>query len=202
MLVTQKDGEMRLLSGTTLGHRAHDYHMELLFTDANLSAPVTRKKTEERLVMDRGVMDSNAHYVEGGDAPIMEPLPFTISCKVDGTTSGVTYLDAWFRMGGTSITTINTKTIRSTQGYTANVSGTSNPHFNDASKRCCDIATRWTGAGSGTTVLVYLWEEVYFPPGEQTIAEAEDGMTLSLSGQIYGNISKVTGFPTSWKGSI
>jgi hypothetical protein len=36
--------------------------------------------------------------------------------------------------------------------------------------------------------------ECYFPPEEVTIAEAEDGITLSASGGCYGVIETINGF--------
>lgn len=183
MLFSHKDGELRLYSGAT--PTGCTYYLELLFTDANLSAPIARKNTEERLVMNRGVMDANAHYVQGSDDPIMEPLPLTISCKVEDTTSGVSYLDEWFRRTGSEI---NGKNPPSSKGNTANVAGTTNPLF-VGTKYTYNVWCTWVGSGA---TLGYKWNEVYFDPGEQTMADAEDGMTLNLNGMIYGTISRAT----------
>ena len=192
MLLAHKDGQMRLLSGATVGYWSGvtqyagcTYYFEILFTDANFSAPTTRKKTEERLVMDRGLVDSHAHYVQSAEDPIMEPLPLTISCKINDTTSGVSYLDEWFRSGK-----VNNRTVASTKGNTYNVSGVSNPIFVDTTKRTYHVECIW----DGTVDLGFEWAEVYFPPGEQTIAEGEDGITLNLSGQIYGTIKRIAAF--------
>ena len=78
-LLAHKDGQLRLLSSS--GNTASKaYYLELLFTDANFSAPTLRKKTEERFILDRGVYDSHAHYVQGSDDPVYEPLSLTVSC--------------------------------------------------------------------------------------------------------------------------
>ena len=140
-----------------------------------------RKKTEERYILDRGVMDSNAHYVQGSDDPLYEALPLTVSCKINDTTSGVSYLDELFRGGP-----VNGKTPATSKGKTMNDGSNANPDFVDSTKVCFHVECLW----SGTTDLGYEWAEVYFPPGEQTIAEAEDGITLSLNGQIYGTINR------------
>ena len=187
MLFAHKDGSLRLLSSS--GNTSSiAYYYELLFTDANLSAPTMRKKTEERVILDRGVQDANGHYVQGGDDPIMEPLPFSISCKIADTTSGVSYLDEWIRSGK-----VNKHVLTGTKGDTYNVSGVSNPPFADSTKKCSNVECVW----DGTTALGYKWAEIYFSPGEQTIAEAEDGITLNLSGQIYGTITRIATFSTS-----
>ena len=186
MLLAHKDGQMRLLSGTTAAGVTR--YLELLFTDASFNAPVMRKKTEERLIMDRGLIDSNIHYVQGNDDPRMEPLPLTVSCKINDTTSGVSYLDAWFRGG-----VVNGFTITTTKGKTMNNGSTANPSFADSSKKAFHIECVWDGAVD----LGFEWAEVYFPPGEQTIAESEDGITLNLSGQIFGTIKRIAAFTSS-----
>ena len=192
MILTHKDGSLRLLSGAGTTS-AMSYYLELLFTDANFSAPVQRKKTEERLIMDRGVQDANGHYVQGGDDPIMEPLPLTVSCKINDTTSGVSYLDEWFRSGK-----LNGHTLATTKGDTSNVSGVSNPPFIDTTKKAYNVECLWDGA----TDLGYKWAEVYFPSGEQTIAEGEDGITLSLNGQVYGTVTRIAALTTSGVTSV
>ena len=40
----------------------------------------------------------------------------------------------------------------------------------------------------------FRWDEVYFPPQEQTITEGEDAVTFNLSGQIYGGVTNITAF--------
>ena len=189
MLFTHKDGILRLVSGAGTTS-AIAYYLELLFTDANFSAPIQRKKTEERLVMDRGVQDGHGHYAQGGDDPIMEPLPLTVSCKINDTTSGVSYLDEWLRGG-----VVNLHPLGTTKGDTYNVSGVSNPPFADSAKKCSNVECLW----DGSTDLGYKWYEVYFPPGEQTITEAEDGITLSLNGQVYGTIVRISGVTSGAK---
>lgn len=184
-LIAHKDGQMRLYSGTTGGR----YYLELLFTDASFNAPTMRKKTEERFILDRGVMDFHAHYVQGGDDPIMEPLPLTVSLKVNDTTSGVSYLDEWFRGG-----LVNLRTIVSTKGYSQNDGTNTNPSFVDSTKKCFNVECIWDTTG---TDLGYRWAEVYFTPDERTITEGEDGVTINLNGQIYGTIARIGTFTTA-----
>lgn len=186
-LLAHKDGTLRLLRGSG-SSSGKTYYYELLFTDANLSAPTMRKKTEERLVMDRGVVDSHAHYVQGGDDPQMEPLPFTISCKINDTTSSVSYLDEWFRGG--SVNAHPAAVLKTAKGDTTIKSGVSNPKFADSTKICSNVECIW----DGSTDLGYKWAETYFSPGEQTIAEGEDGIVLNLNGMIYGTITRIATF--------
>ena len=186
MLLTHKDGQMRLLSGASATGTTQ--YLELLFTDASFNAPIMRKKTEERLIMDRGLIDSNAHYVQSNDDPRMESLPLTVSCKINDTTSGVSYLDEWFRAGAG--TEVNGHPIATTKGKTMNNGSTANPSFVDTTKRAYHVECIW----DGSTDLGFEWAEVYFPSGEQTLAESEDGITLNLSGQIFGTIKRIASF--------
>ena len=59
-IFTEKDGELRIYDGTSGG--THPFYMELLFTNSDLSFPIARGRPEENLTLNRGNMDSNAHY--------------------------------------------------------------------------------------------------------------------------------------------
>ena len=68
------------------------------------------------------------------------------------------------------------------------------PSFKDSGKVCYMVEVLWSG--SGVSNLGYRWDEVYFPPAEQTITEGEESVTLNLNGQIYGGVTKMFAFTT------
>ncbi|RLC65117.1 MAG: hypothetical protein DRI01_01970 [Chloroflexi bacterium] len=183
MIFQHKDGELRLYDGTS----GTPYYYQVLFTNANLTGPIARAKTTERLVMDRGVMDSNAHYVESDDTPLMAPLRVTFSCLMEDTGSYAT-LDALLRGN----TTVAGKTIVSTQGSTQNDGSNNNPTFKDSSKRTLNIEVLW----DGTNDEGIRWAECYFPPEQQSITEGADGVTLSIVADCYGTITRINSFST------
>lgn len=184
MIFKHKDGEFRIYDGGT------PYYLEVLFTGADLSFPIKRGRPEEMLNMDRTNFDSNASYSLGADDPILEPASFTITAKLDDTGTNTTYL----KQIVSGVTTINSKTVTTTKGTTkikngADV-GITTPSFKDARKTAYNVEVLW----SGTTNMGYRLAEVYFPPASQTISEAEDAVTISVNGMVYGSITPISAF--------
>jgi hypothetical protein len=99
MLFQHKDGTLRIYEH---GNGGTTYYIEVRFIDANLSGPLARAQTEERLVLNRGVLDAQAHYVEGGDAARLEPMTLTFSCKAADTAHTQYLLDL---LSGSSVIT-------------------------------------------------------------------------------------------------
>ena len=188
-----RDGELRIYdhgnSGTT-------HYLEILFTDANLSGPTGRPRTEEILYTDRGNVNNRAGYREGPAAVRLEPLPLTFTCRTANTKNSRILVD-WLS-GVTTITaTAANKTLYTRKGERGTAtSGISvaMPTFKDSGKNAYMVESFWSG--SGVSNLGYRWDEVYFPPSEQTIAESEEALTLNLSGQVYGGVSRVKAFHT------
>jgi len=182
MLFQGKDGELRLIEHGTGGTT---YHLEVLFWEMDFTGPTSRGRTEETLMMDRGNFDSNAHYIEGNDEPRYAPLPISFSCRINDTRDSQVLLD-WISgvtiLGGTT-------QIYSFKGRTT-IDGNTLPDFVEgrsgtSKKFAYRVEIKW----DGTTDVGYRYDEVYFTPGEQSISESADGLTLSASGQVYGDVS-------------
>lgn len=190
-----KDGELRLYSydGSGTTGSGVSWYFEVLFTEMDFTGPIARPKTEPTLIMDRGNFDSNAHYIESNDEPRYAPLAVSFSCKLadtmntrqlheilEGRTSILT------RGGTTYIDMIHTKGTTVIDGNTLPVfqalPGGTTPVWN--------IQCLWDG--DNDYGIKYL--EVYFTPGEQSIAESADGLTLSISGQVYGDVTRIAAF--------
>jgi len=65
------------------------------------------------------------------------------------------------------------------------------PPFTDPKKVCINVEVMWFTDGGN---IGRRYWEVYFRPGEQTLNEAADGVTVNMSGQIYGYIESITAF--------
>ena len=190
MIFKQKDGELRIHSGST-----NRYYIEVLFTNADLNFPIGRPTVEEVLNLDRGNYDSNASYSEGSDMVVLEPLPITVSAKLDDQTQS-SYLRDWL----SGVTVINSKTLTSTKASSSvsiNQTTVTTKAFADGGKIAYDMEVLYDATASGTTNKGWTLNEVYFPPDQQTVAEGEDNVTLNMNGVIYGDISSVSKFPTS-----
>jgi len=97
MIFQGKDGELRI---TSYGYNGTTRYIKVLFCEMNYDGPLGKTRTEERLVMDRGIFDACSHMVEGNDEPRFNPAPLTFSCRLADTThtqvlvdwlSGVTF---------------------------------------------------------------------------------------------------------------
>ena len=192
MIFQGKDGQLRLYEYGTSGI---SFYMKVLFCEMNYDGPLARLRGEERLIMDRGMWDSNAHYVTGNDEPRYAPMPLTFSCRVADTAlfgtfadwvSGVTRLKS--STGGTTI-------IKSWSGKTT-IDGVTTPVFADTAKSTYRVEVLW----DGTNDFGFRSEEVYFPPGEQKITESADALTITVNGQIMGDVTRISAFTsgTSW----
>jgi len=193
MIWQNRDGELRIVehgvSGTT-------YYIEILFVDANLTGPIQRSRTEEVLYTDRGKADEHAGYREAPAASRLAPIPITFSCRTANTahTNALTRL-----LSGATV--IRGKTLYSRDGCGATSQlaipqlgtwTTGLPGFADSGKTTYMIQVLWSG--SAVSNFGYAWDNVYFHPEEQTITESEDALTLSISGQCYGGVSRLVSF--------
>jgi len=188
MIFQHKDGELRIYEH---GNAGVTNYIEILFTDANLTGPLGRSLPSERLVMDRGVLDSNAHYVEEGDASRMEPQSLTFSCKTADTTN---YQILAQMLSGCTIVTVGGTSYqmysRAGKGISMYGFSVTPPTFRDSNniKVAYMVEVLW----SGTSDLGMRWDEVLFHPNEQSITEAEDSVTMNLNGMIYGGVTVIT----------
>lgn len=187
MIFQGKDGELRVIEHGTNGTT---YYLEVLFCEMDFTGPTRRPHTEETLIMDRGKFDTNAHYIEGNDEPIYAPLPISFSCRL-ADTSSTTVTVNWF----SGVTTVRGNELKSRDGQGL-WNSNSLPAFADSAKQAYIVEVLW----DGTNDVGMQYDVVYFPPGEQTITESADGVMLSVNGQCYGGVTKITSFtgsPTS-----
>jgi len=189
MIFQHRDGELRIYSGTTCpGSTTGTKFISVLFVNAGFSAPISRSKPIETLVMNRGVYDSNAEYRNGMDSEKMEPLPLSWAIKtVDDTTT------QWFvrLLTGSSPLKVRNKVVRSSKGE-SKIDGVSTPLFSDSAKIALDVEVLW----DGTSDLGFKWREVYFPGAQQTVSEGEDEVTINVNGMVYGDVTRITAFRT------
>ena len=175
---TQKVGKIRLVDGT-----GTPFYLELILDDG-FSGPLGIPFTEETLVLNRGNMDANAHYVEGPDTPIMEPLDISFNILAQDTAFFGYFLD-WLEGN-----TVNSNTIATTKGDSQRDGAIANPAFADTSKKCANVEYQL----DGSTDIVWHYNEVWFDLSTITFSEAEDGVSISVTGKWYGTVTRDTGF--------
>jgi len=164
-------------------------YFEVAFAGMDFSGPLGRSKTEEILVLNRGNSDSNAHYIEGNDDKIFEPVDISFFCLLD---DAVNKDDIFVALAcGDPDSSRWTATGVTSKGTTKNDGTNLNPGFKDATKKAVTIQMLFEGS---TKDIGYAYYEVFYPKENQTISEAEDGVTLATTGGCYGIIEKIHGF--------
>ena len=191
-----KNGELRF-------YDANDVYIVIRFSDMNFTGPEGAARPEEILRLNRGQLDSNAHYIQGLDDPIVGPARITTSYKVESGANKDTmqaFLGWRYAAGqdasweaGSGPTSLST-TKGTSSGRPAGLTGTlvTLPLFTDPKKVCVNVEVLWDDLASSKIGRRYT--EVYFDPGAQSINEAPDMVTMNLSGDCYGQIETITAF--------
>ena len=185
MKFTGRDGVLRIYDSSDPAQ-----YLEVIFCNMDFSGPIGRPKTEEILVLNRGTMDANAHYIEGSDEPLYNSVDISFSCLLDDTVNKDKIILALECDNPESAHWPETGI--SSKGDTKNDGVNFNQLFVDSDKKTVNVQVLWSsvvGSNQG-----YAYYEVYFPTGEQTIAESDDGITLSCKGACYGVIERISQF--------
>jgi hypothetical protein len=184
--LTSRKGKLRLYDGT-----GTPFYLEIDLDLGDFNAPIGTPLQEEILVLDRGVMSADAHYIKGPDDKLMEPVPISFGVWVrDDTQFG--YLQDWLEAGqNAGATTVNSNTVTTTKQDTQRDGANNNPAFADTNKLCSNVEYLMECGGTDRGVK---YAEVFFPLDQQNLSEAEDGNKLTLSGMCYGTVTRITAF--------
>jgi len=195
-----KNGELRLYDGTGTPN-----YVVVLFSNMDINVPEGSGRPEEIPRMNRGQLDDNLSYIQGLDDPILEPTTLTMSFMLDSGVKDLIheFIGIRFAAGqqatweAGSVPTALTTTKGTSTGRKAGLSGNlvTLPTFTDPVKVCVDVEVLWSIFGGGQADGRKI-TEVYFPPGDQSVVEAADSVTINLSGQVYGNVTAITSFTT------
>ena len=162
---------------------------EVAFSDMDFNGPFGRGRPEEIIKLNRGTMDGKAHYINQSDEALYTVLPITFACKLDDVYNKE---DLKLALSCTDPDSANwTAAGVSTKGDTQNNGSVDNPALADSNKKTVNVQILWDNAVGFPIGDAYY--EVFFPPNEQTIAEAEGGITLSCAGGVYGIIEDIHG---------
>ncbi len=184
---TNKNGKVRFYDGT-----ATPYYIEIDFGAGDISGPLGVPKTEEILKLNVGNSDADGHYIEGPDDKIFEPgqvsLSFMITSKAQSDFL-LDWLDAMNYIGSTA--TVNSHTLVTTKGTTNRDGTNASPAFADSTKYACNVELFLDGPG---TDQGWQWNEVWLPLAEQSIALADDGASVTLTGYHHGTVERIVSF--------
>jgi hypothetical protein len=184
-------GVLRLYDST-----ATPFYLQVIFSDGSLTAPEGRARPEETPVFDRGRGDTNTHYIMGPDTPIVEPLELSFAFKMQNSVANAAKLrNALSNPSLASPWQVGSNTWVTTKGDSTLTNGAAStftdPAFEDTLKQCVNVEILWT---RGAVAIGRKYTGVYFAPDQQSLAEAEDGVNVSVTGSIYGSIEVITSF--------
>jgi len=160
---------------------------EVAFANMDFNGPLGRTKTEEILVLNRMRMDANAHYIEGPDSPIYDPLPTSFSAALDDT---LNKNDIQIALACGDPDSANwTATGTSSKGDTKNDGTNANPSFAESTKKTVNIQMLF-----GTMGVGWAYYEVFVPEDQVTFAESESDVPITVNAGVYGVIELIHGF--------
>ncbi|MBN2568129.1 MAG: hypothetical protein JXB42_01730 [Deltaproteobacteria bacterium] len=165
-------------------------YREVIFAAMDFNGPIGRPKTEEKLVLNRGNMDANAHYIEGSDEKIHEPLEIGFSCLLDDS-ANKDYIFTALACGNPDDSARWTAAGESSKGTTKNDGTNYNPAFADTTKKTVNVQILFTGE---TYNEGWSYYETFFPEEGQSMSESEEAVTLSCKGGVYGVIERIHEF--------
>ena len=194
-----KVGRVRFYSG-------NGFYLEVPFR-GTITAPIDRPRPAEVLVLDRGRITENAHYISAPDDRILEPMPISMNFRLGNTEPNYSKLLAILRTptAGSLTKTVGSNSWTTAKGSTqvqnADPLGTAlhtTPSFTDPAKFCVNVEALWEDS-EGSADRGFKWGDVYFPP-EQQLTEEEGAVMVGMNGEVYGNISLLTAFTAGTEG--
>ena len=193
---TVKQGRLRLYDGT-----ATPFFLEVPFR-GTVVGPIDRGRPDENLILDRGRITPDAHYVQGSDEAILRPLPITLTFRMANTEPNRTkFLTLIRSRGGTTTKTVGTRawvtTKATSQVRNADPEGTAlhtTPAFIDPEKHCVDVELLYSDPDAAADQGL-RWNEVYLRP-DASLREGDQDVSIELNGEVYGPVATITAFTT------
>jgi hypothetical protein len=194
---TERRTTMRILDGTPTTPQ----YIVIPFVQAGMTVPINRPRPEPEPVLNRGQLDTYAHYVRRDDTELMAPLAMTgFSANLDEQFAKIV-IHAMSNPYNATPWLVSTATFITAAGTGASIlNGTGGsfapPQFtDDPTHRRVVVEHRVDGVVTGVNATVWRHEEVYFPPHLLTV---QLGQRVVLSGTYwtYGKITMLTAFTT------
>ena len=184
--LTSRNAKIRLVDGT-----GAPWYLELDLDKGDFTGPLGVPRQEEKLVLNRGTMDAVAHYMQGADDKLMEPVNISFSAMLRDDAQTVNILDWIKAMNDALATAVNSNTLVSTQADTQRDGANNNPIFADSNKGTCNVEYLME---TGVTDLGFKYAEVYFAEDQISLSESDEEIVISMTGRVYGTITRITDF--------
>lgn len=192
-----KRGELRIYSGTLDGVGGK-YYFKVIFEQMDLTFPAGRPRPDDLPVLDRGLLTSYGHFLQGPDTPLMNPVQVTFSCQIESTINRTELRRALSNLENESPWTVGSTTWTDVNGtsiqYNGFGSAISTPPPYDPLQKRVNLETLWKVDETATSDIGFRLNEVYFRPDEVRIAEAADALRFQVTGRMFGPVSQITAF--------
>ena len=170
-ILTGRDGKLVIMSGPTTN--ATSQATTAAFSDMNASVPDGHAWPDFTAIHDRGKYDATKSHLIAGPTKILDPVDFTFSAKLDYIVNKADLENALFSTTWPNTTGVTFPTVATADGGPV------------ASRK---VELSWT---DGTRTYKKILNDVIFPKSDVKITEAEDGVTLDVTGHVYGSIETV-----------
>lgn len=179
------------------GYPIDTQFFEVPFVQMDFKCPEGRPRPEEMLILDRENLSTDMHFLATSERPVTEGVQMSFTAMLDDTTNRQALRDALEVGNPGSANWSNAGTSTKTDTTYLDVDGNSitTPAFVDTDKKTCAIQVLWASqSGTATSRIGRALNEVYIHPSEVEFAEAEEGVTVSINGTVFGSIEEITQF--------
>ncbi len=191
--------QMRIYDGTSGGTPPGPFYLALAFEQMNFRGPFGRPRPNQILKMNRGLIDTDAHFIIADDSPIAEPVPISFTVSLIDTLAD-NLIDALSNPLRETPWTVGNQTWTNTNGSTNLINGDGTtvavPDTADTTVDRVNLEIRYIATTGGANDLVLRFNEIWFPPNQLEIGMAIDDAPLTITGLMFGNVVKATAFTT------
>ena len=167
-ILTGREGTLKIISGPTSTGGATTF--TVAYADMNASVPDGHAWPDLTAVHNRGKYDVNYSHLIAGATKKLDPVDFTFSAKLDYGVNKDELEKALFSSTLPNSTGVTFPTVSSSDG---------GPIVSR------NVELSWT---DGSSKYKKILKDVIFPKSDVKITEAEDGVTLDVTGHVYGDI--------------
>ena len=210
-----RDGELRVIdkSQAGVGASGTPWGFSVKFEQMDFQVGL-QARPEEMVRLDRQRITNDAHLQIGSEENIYQAIDASFSFVMSSqeTDALMQFVGTdWAQIGHTTTATWQVKGtpqggLVSTKGRGLSGDGlyaggrvdsrgsiVALQGFADAKKVAVDVEVIWKER-SGANQFGFRLKEACFEPGRQQISESADYVTVRLTGMVYGEVSRITGF--------
>lgn len=192
-----KRGELRCYSNQSDG-AGGVYYFQVAFMQMDFVMAAGRMRPPEIPVLDRGLITSYSHYIQGPDNDIITPVQITWNCTIDNTINRRGLRQALSNPDRDSPWLVNGQPFANTNGTTTMYNGFGSVvscllPFDTLHDRI-NVQVLWRGVAAGADDYGFTLNETWFHAGHQRITEAPEAIKFGVTGFVYGSISSILAF--------